>query len=75
MKWQNYLAQTLFNWYRNDDLIPTIKIINKFVQELSRAQEYIPYLIDYQNKIRVHIRYFGDADNSYRLKFGLDEIY
>ena len=61
--------------YSDPRFIPTIKLTNKFLTELNRASEYIPFLTAYHNDIIHHIRTHGDIDNSYTLPFTIHEIY
>ena len=61
--------------YRNPNFIPTIKIMKTFLTQLNRAQEYVPFLTNYLERLTTHISNFGDVDNSYRLQFTIHEVY
>ena len=45
--------------------VPITKITDKFINELSRAQEYVPYLARYQTELVDHILVFGDSNFDY----------
>ena len=45
--------------------VPITKITDKFINELSRAPEYVPYLARYQTELVDHILVFGDSNYDY----------
>ncbi len=60
---------------RSDDNIPMTRICNRFVQELNRANEYVPHLTTYYSKLRHHLKVHGLESTSPPLSFTIEEIY
>ena len=61
--------------YGEERLIPKIKILSKCVDELSRCPDYMPYLIEYQNKLSNHFDQFNEQDYGVPTPFSLKHVY
>lgn len=61
--------------YIDHRFIPIIKLTNKFISELNRAPEYVPFLTSFHSEVLTHIRQHGDIDNSFALNFTIHDVY
>ena len=71
-------TKQLVNQYKlqsKDDLgIPMPKIINRFILELNRADEYVPYLTLKFDQLLTYINTYGLDNNNMELHFSLQDI-
>ena len=72
-------VQQLYNEYKyhatDMTFIPLVKLMRKFLQQLSRCQAYRPTLTSYQTQLSEHISEFGIDNNLSQLMFDFKEIY
>ena len=61
--------------YKEMRLIPSIKILDCYVNQLLRAREFLPYLLHFQDKLIDHYERFNDRDFSVTLPFTLKQVY
>jgi hypothetical protein len=61
--------------YRDDSAIPRTKILSRFLSELNRASDYVPYLVPYHQQLIQHLRLYGDIHNQQHLPFSIEQIY
>ena len=61
--------------YGESRLIPKIKILSRLVGELARSQNYMPYLMSYQNDLSDYIEMFYDQDHSAPIPFTMKKLY
>jgi hypothetical protein len=61
--------------YRDEDNIPITKITQRFLNELSRAPEYIPYLTAFQTQLLDHIQAYGSTTSVPALPVSIQSIY
>ena len=57
------------------EMVPITKITDKFINELSRAPVYVPYLARYQTELVDHIVVFGDNNYKYLPPISPSEIH
>ena len=61
--------------YGEERLIPKIKIVSRYVDELSRCQDYMPFLISYQNILSDNFDQFNGQDYGVPIPFTLKKVY
>jgi hypothetical protein len=71
---QSLITQYQFR-YRSSSAIPRVKILVRFLQELQRCQDFVPYLVGFQRDITSHLRSFGDIHHQEKLRFDIDDVY
>ena len=72
-------TQKLYNEYRNHatdfTFIPAVKIMRKYLQQLSRCEAYRSTLSKYTDLLSEHISNFGLDNNLHQLSFNLKDVY
>jgi hypothetical protein len=71
---QSLVTQYQFR-YRSRSAVPKIKILIRFLQELQRCQDFVPYLVGFQRDLTSHLRSFGDINHQEKLRFDIDDVY
>lgn len=56
-------------------MIPKIKIVSRRADELSRCQDYITFLISFQNMLSDHFDQFNEQDYGVPIPFTLKKVY
>ena len=71
--------QQLYNEYKyhatDSSFIPLVKLMRKFLQQLSRCPAYRPTITSYQTQLSEHISEFGIDNNLSQLMFDFKEVY
>ena len=72
-------TQKLYNEYKYNatdySFIPAVKIMRKFLQQLTRCESYRPTLSKYIDDLSEHVREFGSDNNLSPLTFSLKDVY
>jgi hypothetical protein len=71
-------TQNIINEYEMNtcgNMVPITKITDKFINELSCAPVYVPYLTRYQTELADHILIFGDSNFDYLPPISPSEIH
>ena len=61
--------------YGDPRFIPTIKILDTFITNLARAQEYAHHISSYQDLLLTHYKTYNDMDYQAPLPFLLQDVY
>lgn len=61
--------------YGSRQSVPIVKILHRFITELNRCHDFVPYIVPYNRDITIHLRSFSDLHHQDKLSFDLDDVY